>query len=113
MKLYTTINSQPNQRFYVITDDAKQVEIHLYFLPTQESWYMDLTCEDFSVNGIKIVRYPNILDKYRNLITFGINISTEDGLDPWRITDFSDGYASFILLNKDDVKDATRFLDGE
>ena len=113
MKLYTTITSQPSQDFYIITDDSKKVDIHLYFLPTQESWFIDITCENFTVKGIRVSRSPNILDKYHNILTFGINISTADGYDPWRITDFEDGYASFILLNEEELKSVTELLNGK
>ena len=113
MKQIETITSQARQNFYVISDSGKKIEFKLYFLPTQASWFVDITCETFSANGLRVCRLPNILDKFRNIIDFGVAVYTKDGLDPWRINDFESGYAVLLLLNEEEKKELSEELDGK
>ena len=112
MKQITTIDSNPSQSLYFITDDGIKLHFTLRFFPRLQRWSLDIESDDFNVNGVNVLTHPNILDKFNNLITYGINISTTDGLDPWRVDDFESGYASFNVLNEDEKEMVTRFLDG-
>ena len=113
MKLYNTLTSESFQPFYLVTDSGKRVDILLFFMPTQECWRINISCDNFSINNIKVCSSLNLLDKWHNIIDFGISIYTKDGLDPWRLEDFKDGYASFYLLNENDLKEVTGVLNGE
>jgi len=112
MKQITTIDSTASQSIFFATEDKKILHFTFLFNPRQQAWFMDIESEKFNLYGIQICCHPNILDKYRNIITFGIAITTEDGYDPWRINDFESGYASFCVLNQDELKEVTGLLDG-
>ena len=113
MKQISDLTEETSQWFYVVSDSGEKINIYLYFLPTQQSWFVDVSCDTFEVTGLRVCALPNILDKFHNLIDFGIYIKTEDGYDPWRVDDFSSDYAKFFLLNKEDVSKITEYLDGK
>ena len=113
MKQIDTISSEAYQSLYFITEDGIQLHFTLRFFPRNQQWVLDLESDDFNVYGLVVCCNGNLLDKFHNLLTYGIVISTIDGLDPWRVTDFEDGNASFYVLNKDELKSVTGFLNGE
>lgn len=113
MKKIDTISSDAFQSLYFVTEDGIQLHFTLRFLPRNQQWMMDLESDKFNVYGIPLLCCPNILDKFHNILTYGIMIDTTDGLDPWTVNDFEDGSASFYVLNKDELLKTTEFLNGE
>jgi hypothetical protein len=113
MKKLTTIDSSSKQSLYYVTDEGEQIKLNLRYMPRNEIWYLDLESETFNVNGVALLCSLNVLDKYRNLVDYGIMIGTIDGNDPWQVTDFETGYASLYMLNKQELKEISGILDGE
>ena len=113
MRILSTLDSNPRQTIYFTTDDKQRIKLSFYFLPTQSGWFVDIDTEGFKLNGTRIFAYPNILDKYHNIIIWGINVSTLDGLDPYQVTDFSSGYCQISILDEDEVNKVKDFLDGK
>lgn len=70
----------------------------LTFRPRIQAWYLDVSFGNYSVNGYKVVRGPNIFSHYRNTFGFGISISTSDMGEPMMINDFSSGRVGLFLL---------------
>lgn len=113
MQVISTIDSNPYQKFSYILDDGSRATIILRFFPTQNRWVMDISDENgFEANGIFVCCGPNILDKWHNVIKYGINIATEDGIDPSMQDDFATGYAMFSMLDEKETKEATDYLNG-
>lgn len=113
MQLITTLDGSAYQQVSYILDDGTTTTLTFRFMPTQGRWVLDVEDENgFSVKGIFVCCYPNILDKWHNIINYGINISTTDGIDPFRQDDFETGYAFVAMLSKDEVKLATDYLNG-
>jgi len=113
MQAITTIDNSAYQKFSYILDDGKTAKITLRFLPTQHRWVLDIKDENgFEASGVFVCCHPNILDKWNNIIKYGINISTDDKCDPSMQTDFSSRYAFFSILNEDEKNEATRYLNG-
>ena len=113
MRQISTIDSTANQSIYFASETGRLIHFTFSFNPRQQAWFLNVESDTFSVYGLQICVHPNLLDKFHNLIDFGVYIMTEDGLDPWRVTDFESGYSSFYVLNKEEVKATTEFLDGE
>lgn len=113
MQKVTIIDGDAFQEFSYILESGVKTTITLRFFPTQKRWVMDISDENgFSANGIFVCCYPNILDKWHNIIKYGIQISTDDGVDPYRQEDFESGYASFVFLNEEERNATTGYLDG-
>lgn len=113
MQLISTLDGSAYQQVSYILDDGTTATLTLRFLPTQSRWVLDITDDSgFSVNGIMVCCYPNILDKWHNIIKYGINVSTTDGIDPFRQDDFETGYAFISMLDEEEKKKATDYLNG-
>ncbi|MBQ0113348.1 MAG: hypothetical protein KBT03_09485 [Bacteroidales bacterium] len=112
MRIISSITENPFQTFYFYTEEGEEIKFSLRFLPTQKSWILNVVCDNMKVDGIKVCRSGNILDKFHNIINFGVAILTESGEDPFQITDFADGTAQFCVLNRDELKEVTGALDG-
>ena len=113
MRQISTIDSTANQSIYFASESGNLVHFTFSFNPRQQAWFLDVESDNFNVYGLQICAHPNLLDKFHNLIDFGVAIITEDGQDPWRLSDFEDGYSIFYVLNKDEVKEVTELLDGK
>lgn len=113
MKKLTILDSNPSQSLYFVTEDGIVLHLKLVYRPRSQAWFLDIESDDFNVSGIQVCCYSNILDKYRNQLTYGIAVITTDGLDPWRVDDFESGYCSMCFLNKEELQRVTRVLNGE
>ena len=112
MRRITTLNANPYQRVSFVIGTNKEAVFTFRYLPTQKSWFFDLVYGDFEINMVRVCCYPNLLDKWRNLLDFGVNVSTDNGLDPFEVTAFDDGSCFFSILNEDEKNQATEYLDG-
>lgn len=113
MKIITTITSNPFQEFSYVMEDGKRTTFTLRFLPTQRRWLLDVSdANGFEVHGLYVCCHPNLLDKWHNILKYGVNIATDDKADPFGVDDFESGYASFSILNNDEKMQATEFLNG-
>jgi len=113
MQLITTLDSSSFQEFNYILEDGKRATFTLRFLPTQRRWLLDVSDENgFEVKGLYVCCHPNLLDKWHRIIRYGINVSTDDMVDPYRQEDFETGYAFFAIVENEELNKTTRYLDG-
>lgn len=113
MQAISTIDSSAYQEVSFILESGIKTTLTLRFLPTQRRWLLDISDENgFKVNGLYVCCHPNLLDKWHNIIDYGINIATDDMVDPYRQEDFESGYAYLAMLNKEEKEETTRYLDG-
>ena len=113
MKKISRLDENAKQSLSFITEENKTIDFYFYFMPTQNSWFFDMTYGSFVLKGQRLCAHPNLLTKYHNIIDIGLNVETSDGFDPWRITDFKTGYCEVSVLNKTEVAEIERFLNGE
>lgn len=106
MRQITEIGKEPTQTLQLVAEDNTRIDFKLFYKPTQESWYFDLSYEpeNFSLNGVKLVNSPNILRQYINIIPFGISCIVEDGTDPYFLDDFTSGRAVINLLTETETE---------
>lgn len=113
MQYITTLDGSAYQQVSYILDDGTECTLTLRFMPTQNRWVLDVSDDSgFEVHGIFLCCHPNLLDKWHNIIKYGINITTSDGIDPFRQNDFETGYAYIAILNADETVFATEYLNG-
>ena len=103
MKYLNRIDAVAFQRFYLIGNAGQRIEMTLRFLPTQESWMMDIKYLDFELNGIMVVASPNLLRAFKKIIPFGIVCNCPDEVDPAFINDFSSQRCNLYLLSAAEV----------
>lgn len=105
MRQISEISSDPKQKFTFITDDNISFEFKLEFIASQQGWFYSLKYQNLSINGNRLVMDINILRNYKNILPFGIGITTDNATEPFLIDDFSTGRVKFYLLDKAEVKD--------
>ena len=105
MRLINRLNSDSRQEAFLTGNAGQRIKMKLRYLPTQKIWMMDISTDDFEVNGIAVLYSYNLLKDYDNIIDFGISCLTLDGQDPRNVTDFESGYAFLYLLNGTDVQE--------
>lgn len=113
MQLITTLGSESFQEVQYILDSGVKTTLTLRYLPTQRRWLLDVSDDNgFEVHGLYVCCSPNLLDKWHNVIDYGINVATDDMIDPYRQEDFETGYAFLAMLDSDEKEQATEYLDG-
>lgn len=106
MRLIDSINESPRQNFTLVGENGERIGLYLYYLPTQEGWFFDLTFGGFSTTGNRVTLGPNILYNYANLLPFGLMCFAVDQGEPLSLTDFASGRCKLYLLNTAEVENA-------
>jgi hypothetical protein len=63
---------------------------------------MNLSYGDFRVNGLRLVNSYNIINGYRNILPFGIQIY--GAREPFFRDDFANGSSEFLFLTAEEVE---------
>lgn len=104
MKLITSITNEPKQRIVLKLDNNESAIIHLYFMPTQKSWYFDLEYKEYINNGNKVVLTMNAIRHLRRKLPFGIAFLAGSNAEPFQLDDFANGNVYMLQLNEEDVQ---------
>jgi hypothetical protein len=86
--------------------DGTNATVELLYNGTTERWTMNVSYApaNFSVNGIGVCCYPNLLRQWRNLLPFGLACTSADQTDPVDVNDFYTGRVSLYVLTATDVQ---------
>lgn len=99
MRQITNLTDSALQRTTVLLEDNSSVVLDFRFLPVVQRWVVDVTYGAFAVKGMGVCVHPNLLRTFRRRIPFGLMCSTPDGVDPFKIDDFSLDRASVFVLD--------------
>lgn len=80
-----------------------QITMTLRYMPRIQQWIMGVDDGTTSIQGISVLNGLNLLRQWKNSISYGIMCTTNNGLDPYQVTDFLNGVANLYLLNVNDV----------
>lgn len=97
------ISNAPKQSYTLNGPNNEQIKFFLWYAPSQQTWFFSIQYLDITIRGLQFVVGPNILRNYRNLIPFGLAVTSIDGLDPLYISDFTVGRISAFLLSQAEV----------
>lgn len=78
---------RPNQTSTAILADGTTVTLTFTYRPAVQRWSLDVACRAFSAKGLGLSAHPNLLRLWRNDIPFGLQVSTQDGTDPFLAND--------------------------
>lgn len=112
MQLIGGISSDANQKQKVTLPSGKTFSMTLVFRPMQLGWFIDISYESFTLNGLRVCTSPNMLRQYKNLIPFGMACFVDDNLEPMLQQDFSSDRAKLYLLSLSEVQDFEDLLSG-
>lgn len=98
-----SITSDAFQNFTLTGIPGVQVGILLSYRPRVQQWYMDVTWNTFTANGLAVVCSPNLMRQWKNILPFGLACAGTNELDPYLLTDFENQVQSIYLLDSADV----------
>lgn len=91
IRVLNTLTDSAYQSVSFTTNEGEDVTLTLRFIPSQETWFLDVESESLTTRGLALTSFIDLLDPYHNNITWGLYVWSEDGFDPWRIDDFTSG----------------------
>ncbi len=91
VRVLNTLNENAYQTISFVTKAGEKVTLTFRFIPSQESWIVDIESPSLTIYGLTLSSFANLLDPYHNNITWGMYVWSKDGFDPWRIDDFATG----------------------
>lgn len=103
MKVLTGIRATGQQTMSTTDEFGNVIDIVLYFQVRTASWKIDVEADNFSVKGLRISHVPNLLNQYKNIISFGMGVIITDGGEPFLIDDFSTERVQLAILTVDEV----------
>ena len=103
MKQIQGISSQPKQQFTIPLTDGTRVSAYMEYRPQQLGWFLNLTWQTWTLNGLRVTASPNILRQWQNVIPFGLSVLTSGNVEPLNITDFENTTAVMLLLEGSDI----------
>jgi len=107
------ITADPYQKQTLALDDGTTITLIIRFIPMQFGWFIDeLTRGDFTINGLRITNNPNMLNQFRNSLTFGLACFSANNREPSQQEDFSSGSSVLYLLTAAEVVQYTELLTG-
>ena len=111
MFLIRQITSAPSQKMSLALQDGTYLTMIIYFMPMQQTWIIrELTYNDFTIYGPRIVVSPNFLHQYKNQIPFGIGCFTNEYREPSLSQDFSSGAFKLYLLSDEETNQYAELL---
>ena len=103
MRFINKISDNSKQSFILTGEAGERINFLIYFMPSQNSWFFDISHETFVANGIRLCCSPNLLRQFRNKISFGLSCGSVDGFDPNSLNDFTSGRVQIYTLSSEDV----------
>ena len=91
MRVLNTLTDAAYQSVSFTTKEGEEVKLIVRFIPSQEMWFLDVESPSLTVRGLALVTFINILETYKNKISWGLYVWSKDGFDPWKVDDFSTG----------------------
>ena len=97
--------ADPSQNIVLVLADGTTISMDLNYFAGQEGWVYSLNYNtgQFIVSNRRLVMSPNMLSQFREIIPFGLAVTTTDGYEPIFLTDFATSRASFYILESADV----------
>lgn len=98
--------ADPSQNISIVLADGTSMTMQLRYFAGQQGWFYSLNYNNgaFIVNNRRLVASPNLLSQFKNIIEFGLAVTTSDGYEPIFLTDFVTGRAQFYILEATHVQ---------
>lgn len=111
IRILTTLSDNAYQTLSFVTAEGEDVKLTFRYIPSQETWFVDIDSDSLTVHGLALQAFVNLLDPYHNLISWGLYVWSKDGFDPWLIDDFSTGRIKVAIIEDFEYAIIQEFLD--
>ena len=89
MRILNTLTDNAYQSVSFVTEEGETVTLTLRFIPSQETWFLDVESDSLTTRGLALTSFVDLLDPYHENISWGLYVWSADGFDPWRVDDFT------------------------
>lgn len=112
IRVLNTLTNNAYQTVSFITNKGENVTLTFRYIPSQQTWFIDVDSDSLTINGLALATFVNLLDPYKNNISWGLYVWSADGFDPYKIDDFSTGRIRIAIL--EDLENAVieEYLNG-
>ena len=110
IRILTTLTDNAFQSLSFVTSEGEEVNLTFRYIPSQETWFVDVDSDSLTIHGLALQAFVNLLDPYHNLISWGLYIWSKDGFDPWKIDDFSTGRIKVAVIEEFEYAAIEEFL---
>ncbi|MDF1593741.1 MAG: hypothetical protein P1P89_19715 [Desulfobacterales bacterium] len=98
----TNLTDEPNQRHTVIFEES-EIVVKLRFFPRHHFWSMDVVYGTYQVFGVKLSVGALHIESGNQPFDFTVMDNSGNGIDPYRINDFSNGRCSLYMFERADM----------
>ena len=113
MYLVSQVSSAPLQTQTLILPDGSSTTLTMAFYPQQYCWVITLlTWKTFTLSGLQITTSPNMLNQWKNQLSFGLGCTCVNNREPTQQQDFSSVNAQLWILSAAEVAQYARILGG-
>lgn len=89
IRILNTLTESAYQTVSFVTAEGEDVTLTLRFIPSQETWYLDVESQSLTTRGLALTSFEDVLYSYKNNISWSLWVWSKDGFDPWRVDDFA------------------------
>lgn len=112
MRVLSTLTDNAFQTVAFVTNKGEKVTLTFRYIPSQQTWFVDVVSDSLIVYGLGLATFVNLLDPYHNNISWGLYVWSKDGFDPYRIDDFSTGRIRVAIIEDLEYAVIQEFLNG-
>jgi len=84
----TGLTDSYNQKIIVPNTSYGDITFYFHYSDTQLSWWYGVEWENWGFQNHRLLLSPNLLDRFRNIIPFGVSCVSLDGGEPLFQSDF-------------------------
>jgi hypothetical protein len=110
IRILTTLTENAYQSLSFVTEKGEEVNLTFRYIPSQETWFVDVDSDSLTIHGLALQAFVNLLDPYHNLISWGLYVWSKDGFDPWMVDDFSTGRIKVAVIEDFEYEVIQEFL---
>lgn len=96
-KIIDKLSDEGRQNIQFVLSTGDIVYLTFYYSINCNAWFVNVEYKDFVLNGLQVVYSDNILNQYSNILPFGIQVDSVNGLSPYTLNSFKDGINSVII----------------
>lgn len=113
MFVINNLTAAGNQTSLAILSDGSSVSLTFKYRAAIQRWTVDVTRGIFIAKGIGLASGPNLLRLWRNVIPFGLAVTTKDGTDPFMADDLTGSPPRVTITMLDGTKGRSDLTDVE
>lgn len=110
IRVLTTLTENAYQTLSFVTAEGEEVNLTFRYIPSQETWFVDVESDSLTIFGLALQAFVNLLDPYHNNISWGLYVWSQDGFDPWRVDDFATGRIKVAIIEDFEYTEIQEFL---